>query len=134
MERNQCWFSSFFQDVVFNHFRDSEGLSWQIFRWEFMRCVQRSCKSQQEAELNISKKSKFCTTQWGKYTSNGKNRKLGKKMLGHNFSIFYEGLAKFLFSYWTLHFELIFFNKQICAYPSFLSTSDLYNVTRSIRI
>lgn len=65
----------------------------------------RAKRKQNSVFLNSS-----IPTLLGKYISKGKkNRKLGKKMLGHNYSIFYEGLAKFLFSYWSLHFEFIFF-------------------------
>lgn len=39
VERKQCWFSSIFQELTFNQFREFEGLSWQIFATEIKKGI-----------------------------------------------------------------------------------------------
>ena len=99
--------------MKFNEFGEFEGLSWEIFAIETKRESMRSTMiiwdQLLEAELEVSKISKFCTS----YEANihlieESNRKFGKETLGHYFYIFYEGPAKFLFYYRASHFESVF--------------------------
>lgn len=62
-----------------------------------------------EAELEVSTKSKSVHhSEANIHLIEESNRKVGKKMQGHNFSIVYEDPAKFLFYYWASHFESVF--------------------------